>query len=184
MPPTLVVISGLPATGKSTMATALARRLRIPYLRVDRIEQAIVTWSTLRHPVGVAGYAVAYALAAEQLANGLDVAVECVNPVALTRDSWVATAEASKAAVVEVEVICRDAAEHRRRVETRETDVEGLVKPTWEQVTGREYEPWSRPHLVIDSATVLPDEAVEIIAARMGGARSGRRADASLGPGE
>lgn len=48
----LVVIGGLPGVGKSTIATALAKEAATPYLRVDRIEQAIVTWSTLLHPVG------------------------------------------------------------------------------------------------------------------------------------
>lgn len=40
--PVLVVIGGLPATGKSTIAAALAADATTPYLRVDRIEQAIV----------------------------------------------------------------------------------------------------------------------------------------------
>jgi predicted kinase len=162
--PVLVVIGGLPASGKSTIAGRLARLLRAPYLRVDRIEQAVVAWSSLEHPVGAAGYAVAYALAAEQLALGLDVIVECVNPIALTRDSWVSTAAAVGAAVDEVEVICSDPVEHRRRVVTRGTDVEGLVKPTWEDILSREYQPWERPHLVIDSATTPPDQAAEHIA--------------------
>src|SRR3954451_5693528 len=90
--PVLVVVGGLPATGKSTIAEHLARLVRAPYLRVDRIEQAIVAYSSLEHPIGVAGYAVAYSLASEQLALGLDVIVECVNPIALTRDAWAATA--------------------------------------------------------------------------------------------
>lgn len=43
----LVVVGGLPATGKSTTAEHLARHIRAPYLRVDRIEQAIVATSPL-----------------------------------------------------------------------------------------------------------------------------------------
>jgi predicted kinase len=164
-PPVLVVVGGLPATGKSTIAERLARLVQAPYLRVDRIEQALVAYSSLEHPVGVAGYAVAYALASEQLALGLDVIVECVNPIALTRDAWVATAARAEAGIVEVEVICSDRAEHRRRVLTRPTDVEGLVKPTWEDVLGREYQPWTRPHLVIDSAQTSPADAAHRIAA-------------------
>jgi predicted kinase len=74
--PVLVVVGGLPATGKSTIATALARQTSTPYLRVDRIEQAIVTWSSLSHPVGPVGYAVAHELAREQLELGSDVIVE------------------------------------------------------------------------------------------------------------
>jgi predicted kinase len=169
--PVLVVVGGLPGAGKSTVAEHLARRLRTPYLRVDRIEQAIVSWSELTHPVGVAGYAVGYALAAEQLTLGLDVIVECVNPVGLTRDAWVSTAAAAGAAIVEVEVVCPDPVEHRRRVETRVSDVDGLVKPTWEEVLGREYEPWTRPHLVIDSVRTAPGKAVSEIASAMASAR-------------
>lgn len=37
----LIVFGGLPGTGKSTIARALARALRATYLRVDVIEQAI-----------------------------------------------------------------------------------------------------------------------------------------------
>jgi hypothetical protein len=55
----LTVISGLPATGKSTVASAVAQHTATPYLRVDRIEQAIVAWSSIVHPVGPVGYAVA-----------------------------------------------------------------------------------------------------------------------------
>jgi hypothetical protein len=50
--PVLVVIGGLPATGKSTIGRILAAQSRTPYLRVDRIEQAIVAWSELTHPLG------------------------------------------------------------------------------------------------------------------------------------
>jgi predicted kinase len=169
--PVLVVVGGLPAAGKSTLAGCLARRIRAPYLRVDRIEQAIVAWSALTHPVGIAGYAVAYALASEQLSLGLDVIVECVNPMAATRDAWVSTAAGAAAGVVEVEVVCPDPAEHRRRVETRRSDVEGLVKPTWAEVLEREYEPWIRPRLVIDSVLTPPDRAAAAVAAAMTSAR-------------
>jgi predicted kinase len=167
-PPVLVVVGGLPATGKSTIAALLAGEARVPYLRVDRIEQAIVDHSSLTHPVGPAGYAVAYVLATEQLALGLDVVVECVNPLAVTRDAWVATARDAGALIVEVEVVCSDPAEHRRRVETRPSDVAGLTKPTWEEVVGREYEDWERPHLVLDSAVTSPREAVGLILAEIG----------------
>jgi hypothetical protein len=68
-------------------------------------------------------------------------------------------------------VVCSDPVEHRRRVTTRGTDVDGLVKPTWEEIRSREYQPWDRPHLVIDSATTSPDRAAEHIAT-LGGLRT------------
>ena len=172
----LAVIGGLPGTGKSTISSLLAERTATPYLRVDRIEQAIVAWTSLSHPVGPAGYAVAHGLATEQLQIGLDVIVECVNPSAVTRDAWLGTAAAAGAAVLEVELVCSDPAEHKRRVLSRDSDVVGLTKPTWTSVADRDYQPWSRQPLVIDTAGTAPGAAAEQIAAAMerARARSGR----------
>ena len=160
---TLIVLGGLPATGKSTIASAVARRAGAVYLRVDRIEQAVVEWTSLDHPVGPVGYAVAHELAYEQLALGLDVVVECVNPAAVTRDPWLDTAARAGAAIIEVELRCCDPAEHERRVAARASDVMGLVKPTWSQIGGRDYEPWSRPRLEIDTAVTSVADAVQLL---------------------
>ncbi len=68
---------------------------------------------------------------------------------------------------VEVEVICSDKAEHRRRVETRVTDVQGLLKPTWEEVTDRVYEDWGSRPIVIDTATANVDELVTDLVSKL-----------------
>lgn len=169
--PVLVVVSGLPASGKSSVASALAERTATTFVRVDRIEQAIVAWTSLSHPVGPVGYAVAHQVAREQLALRLDVIVECVNPVALTRDAWVATARECGATIVEVEIVCSDEAEHQRRVRTRGSDVDGLVKPTWAEVVGREYEAWGRDRLMVDTAMHPVEEAVELVVAAIAATR-------------
>lgn len=145
----LVVFSGLPGTGKSTIARELARRLGAVWLRIDTIETAIADEST---PITDEGYRAAYALAQDNLRLGLDVIGDSVNPWMETRDAWRDAGLAAGATVVEIEVICSDAAEHRRRVETRVIDVPGLTPPTWEEVTGRDYRPWTRQCLVIDTA--------------------------------
>jgi hypothetical protein len=31
-------------------------------------------------------------------------------------------------------------------------DIPNLVQPTWQQIVDREYEPWERPHVVLDTA--------------------------------
>ena len=164
---TLIVLGGLPATGKSTIGVAVARRTGAVHLRVDLIEQAVTEWTSLDHPVGPVGYAIVHELAREQLMLGLDVIVECVNPVAATRDPWLDTAAGAGASILEVELRCSDRTEHERRVATRTTDVVGLVKPTWSQIGGRSYEPWSRPRLEIDTATTSVAEAVQLFLARL-----------------
>jgi len=163
--PVLVVVGGLPATGKSTVASALARQAGFTFVRVDRIEQAIIDSTGLRQPLGPVGYTVAYGVAAEQLGHGVSVVAECVNPLSVTRDAWRDIAAGHGARLVEVELVCTDRAAHRERAQTREVDIRGLRLPDWEQITSREYEPWDRGHLVIDTATRTPAEAVATILA-------------------
>ena len=163
--PVLVVIAGLPATGKTTLARPLARELRAAYLRIDTIETAILRAQDRAELVtGGEGYAVGYDLAADQLALGLDVIAECVNPLPITRDAWRAAASRRGARIVEVELVCSDAAEHRARLQARTPDIDGLRNPSWRQVVERHYEPWGRDRLVIDTSAVGPDEAVRTIA--------------------
>jgi hypothetical protein len=37
-------------------------------------------------------------------------------------------------------------------VESRSSDIPGLTLPTWEKVISREYEPWQREHIILDTA--------------------------------
>ncbi len=58
----LIVFSGLPGTGKTTLARALAQDWNATYLRIGEIEQALRSSGTLSGEVGPAGYMAAYAL--------------------------------------------------------------------------------------------------------------------------
>ena len=117
--------------------------------------------------VGAAGYLAANAVAAVNLANGLTVIADCVNPVRESREGWRTTAARAQAKILEIEVVCSDPVEHRRRIETRDTDIDGLVLPTWDDVLKRDYERWEEPHLIVDTASVTPDEAIAIIERQM-----------------
>jgi predicted kinase len=138
----LIVIGGLPGTGKTALARALARALDAVHLHIDTIEQALRSATMGSDALGAAGYVVAYGVAADNLALGRTVIADCVNPLARTRAAWRAVGERAAVAVVEVEMICSDAAEHRRRVASRSADIRGLKLPTWSEVEARDYEPW------------------------------------------
>jgi predicted kinase len=157
----LIVLSGLPGVGKTTIARELARSLAAVHVRVDSIEQ------TLRRAglvVQGEGYDVARAVAADNLQVGRTVVADCVNPWPLTRDAWRAIAVESGVRLVEVEVVCSDAKEHRRRVESRVSDIAGHRVPTWQEVVERDYREWDRPRLVIDTARLSVPESVRTIA--------------------
>jgi predicted kinase len=164
----LIVFGGLPGTGKTTIGRALAGRVGGVYLRIDVIEQALRSASVLAGDVGAAGYSVAQAIAESNLANGRIVVADCVNPVAESRQGWRAVAARAGKRIIEVELICSDLKAHRRRVEQRVSDIQGLVLPTWQDVRSREYEPWDEPHIVIDTAYTTPDEAIAEIEREMG----------------
>lgn len=159
----LIILGGLPATGKTTLARGVARETGAVHLRVDTIEQAVVRSGLADHPVGPVGYAVGYALAEEHLRQGLTVIAESVNPLAVTRDAWRDVALRAGTRLLEVETVCSDPAEHRRRAVERTVDIPDLPLPTWEQITGRLYEPWDRERLVVDTAAVDPADCVRRI---------------------
>lgn len=161
--PTLIAFAGLPGTGKTTIARELARRIGAVYLRIDTIEQALRSSRPFAGEIEDAGYRAAIALAEDNLRQGLDVVTDAVNPLTITRDAFAAAAHHTGATLLEVEIICSDQTEHRRRVETRQADIPGHKLPTWNEVVTREYEPWNREHVVIDTALHGTDDAVVLI---------------------
>ncbi|CAN7420261.1 AAA family ATPase [Pararhizobium sp. LjRoot238] len=157
----LIVLGGLPGTGKTTIARLLAQRLNAVHLRVDTIEQALRSSGMLKADVGPAGYIVAYRLAEDNLRLGRTVVADCVNPLAVTRDAWLSVGQSHSTNIMEVEVICSDTTEHRRRVEARTADIEGLQQPSWQDVVDRHYESWSRSPIRIDTAISSAEQAVD-----------------------
>lgn len=159
----LIIFGGLPGSGKTTTAHALAKRLKAVYVRVDTIEQALRNSDVLKADEGPAGYMIAYGVAEDNLKLGRTVVADSVNSIRITRDAWLSVAKRAGTQAVEVEVICSDKAEHRRRVETRKTDVEGLVKPTWEKTVNRSYDDWGTHPIVVDTA----HKSVEVLIAEL-----------------
>lgn len=168
----LVVFGGLPGTGKTTIAQAIARRFQATYLHIDVIEQALRSVFGSTGGIGPEGYVVAYALAESNLKLGRSVVADCVNPLPITRDAWRAVARASSVKLVEIEVVCSDPTEHRRRVESRFSDIPGHILPSWDDVTRHDYAAWSEPRLVLDTAMLDIQGAVRAVLENVEAART------------
>ena len=156
----LIVISGLPGVGKTTIARALVREVGAVYVRIDSIEQTLhrASWR-----VQGEGYSIACAIAEDNLRLGRIVVADCVNPWPLTRNEWRDVADRAGTRAFDVEVVCSDADEHKRRVESRVADIAGHALPTWSEVVARDYRAWSGERLVIDSGRMTVEESVRTI---------------------
>lgn len=160
----LIILAGLSGVGKTTIARELALRLVAVHVRIDSLEQAILkAEGQAGVPMCDAGYRAGYAVAEDNLRLGHTVIADSVNPWPLTRDAWRAVAERAGTKSLEVEIVCSDLAEHERRLTSRPPDPSGAAPLTWQQVVARDYRPWHRDHLVIDSAGKTMDECVEEI---------------------
>ena len=160
----LIVLSGLSGVGKTTIARELARSAGAIHVRIDSIEQVL---RNAGFRIGGEGYSVAYAVAEDNLRLGRIVIADCVNPWPLTRTEWRATADRAGVRALEVEVVCSDVYEHRRRVELRAEDIAGQRLPTWQEVIERDYRAWDRERLVIDTARLSVEQSVRAIMAEI-----------------
>lgn len=165
-------MAGLPGSGKSTVAEALAREIGVPVVSVDPLESAILRAGIdADQPTGLAAYLVAETIADAVLRSGQGVIVDAVNAVSPARDQWVLLGERLGVEVRFVETICSDRLLHRRRLEERRRDLLHIAEPTWHAVEQSldEYAAWSglaeaRPRLTLDTVEPVPELVDRIVA--------------------
>ncbi len=156
----LYIFSGLPASGKSTLAKKLSSKINATYLRIDSVEQGLKDVCGLKKVEGE-GYRLSYVLAEDNLRLGNSVVADSVNPIELSRNEWNNVARSAGVEFVNIEVICSDELEHKKRAESRVSEVKNLKSPTWEQIKNREYHAWSEPRVTIDTSQKSIEESLE-----------------------
>jgi predicted kinase len=149
---TLIVMSGLPGSGKTRVASALARQLGCAVVSVDTIERGLHDAGVdPDQPVGLAAYAVANRVVAVQLAMGNTVVADAVNVHPDARRAWLDLAQEHGHEVVVVEVCCSDERLHRERLVSRGHELRDVP---WERVRAlrEQWAPWPVPTTVVDTA--------------------------------
>ena len=163
---TFIIFSGLPGTGKSTLASRLANHLKATYLRIDTVEQGLREVCRINEIEGM-GYRLSYRIARENLLLGNTVISDSVNPWDLTRNEWNDVARSINVPFINIEVVCSDKQEHKNRIETRESSVPGLNMPTWEEVVNRDYQPWKEERISLDTAGKTIEESFQELKSRI-----------------
>jgi predicted kinase len=158
LPPSLIVLSGLPASGKSVLAESLSRALSVTIVSIDPIEAAMWRAGLAKIQTGIAAYEVAQALADEHLRLRHSVIVDAVNPVEAPRAAWRNLAAKHRVSLKIIECVCADEAMLRQRIEARTRNIAGMPEITWSRLLQRraEYEPWTDPRLVLDTSRTSP----------------------------
>ena len=161
----LVVMTGLPCSGKSSVARAVARSTPAAYLSVDPVHGALDAFGIDEwDPIGKAPYAVVRRLAEVQLKVGVSAVVDAVNPFESIRSDYRHLAADQNADCVVVSTTCSDAVLHQRRVATRHAAGNPV---DWVEVErqARYYEAPAEVDVVVDAIEPLEANVAKVLEA-------------------
>jgi predicted kinase len=167
----LVVLSGLPGVGKTSIAEIVASRTGSVHLSIDAVEESILAcglpsgWQ-----VGVAAYEATRAIAEQNLRLGLDVVVDAVNDSEEARQTWRTAASQTGSHVEFVHLVISDVQEHERRLSGRDRGLAYVGEPAWADVQRRrdDYAPWSDEVLEIDTDARTVGEVADLLTTLIG----------------
>jgi predicted kinase len=166
--PLLIALKGHPGSGKSAVARALSRRLRIPLIDKDDIKDVV---DGLCEDAGGMAYTAMFQVARRQLLHGLSVI--CDSPLSEVGGYTMACCVVHDAAarLVVVECVCSSQEEWRRRIEARSAlrlpahhitswaDMEAHLRRRAETSNY----PIDEPHLLVDTVTPLEEVVQRIV---------------------
>ncbi len=163
--PTLIVMTGLQGSGKSSIAYSLSKKLKIPVLSVDPIHSAILKAGISdSFEVGLADYLVVERLAEENLKNGISVIIDASNYVNQAHEIWENLAERVNVPLKVIE--CKvDEEVHKPRVENRTREITGVKDASWEDVQKRKDEMavWNIDKLTINTELDIEENVEKIV---------------------
>lgn len=153
--PPLIVLSGLPGSGKSYLARDIERRYPLALLESDALRKALVKRPVYSQKESGRLFAACHALLEDLLGKGIPALLDATNLKEMHRRPLYSIAERAGARLVLVEVRAADEVA-RRRLEARlkaenPWDRSDASLDVYESMR-REAEPIDRPHVVMDGS--------------------------------
>jgi len=159
----LIIFSGLPGTGKSSLAEAVAKELGIPVFAKDWLEGTLLRSGlkpTLEDKsLGFAGYELMTVLAERQLILGQSVILDSVAATETIRGTWRQLSKQYGADWRVIECICSDESLHRARLSVRSRNIPGWHELEWSDVEKvmQYYRPWNDERLKLDMTNLYKE---------------------------
>lgn len=163
----LIIFSGLPGTGKSTLAESVGKDLSIPVFAKDWLEATLVRSDlkpvTEDKSLGFAGYELLTTLAERQLMLGQSVILDSVAASQTIRNTWRQIVEKYGAGWCVIECVCSDESLHRRQLMDRQRNIPGWHELEWAEVerVKRYYAQWEGERLVLDMANSFDENILK-----------------------
>jgi predicted kinase len=162
--PLVVVFSGPPATGKSTLADTIGRELPAPVVAWDWLVAGLTPFAEVqrvfeqmeRDTYRDVGYSLMSQLVEKQLRNEQSVILDCVVRTRVL-DRWSQIAATHGARFHVIECICSDIEIHESRVAGRVRGIPGWNELDWKsvQISRATYEPLAVAKIVVDAVDPL-----------------------------
>ena len=146
----LVIFSGPPGVGKSTLSYKLAQKTGWALIPRDGIDRGLEK-AEAYHPK--AGYEVIFELSKLNLQNNVSVILDAVFTADSLRQQIIAIGKKAHAEIYFIVCTCSDEKTWEERIHTRPEVVEGWTPADWKEVLRVRgvYDKWSEPHLLLDS---------------------------------
>ncbi|MDX1413593.1 MAG: AAA family ATPase [Candidatus Promineifilaceae bacterium] len=157
----LIIFSGLPGTGKSSIAETVGRRQGVPVFAKDHLEATLLRSGIYPKQedsnLGYAGYELLSLLAERQLFLGQSAILDSVASFERIRAQWRQLAAAYGAEWHVIECVCSNTMLQKQRIRTRKRNIRGWHELHWEDVkkVRAYYEPWQEQRLVLDAVDLL-----------------------------
>ena len=173
--PPLIVLSGLPGSGKSHLARDIARRYPLALLESDALRKALIKRPVYSQKESARLFTACHALLGGLLSNGIPALLDATNLKEMHRRPLYSIAERAGARLLLVEVRAADEVA-RRRLEARlkaenPWDRSDATLDVYESMRGAA-EPIERPHFVVDTSVDDLDQAVERIVGELARVRA------------
>ena len=147
--PALILLSGLPGTGKTTFALALAEVLDYEHVESDAVRRRVAPKPTYSHFESTAVFALVERAAANALQAGRHALIDATNLTVRDRRRFVALAAASAGRFVAVRVVAPEG-EVRRRLARPRDGYSQATLGVYQKMLGRA-EGFSVPVVVVDT---------------------------------